>query len=113
QVCELGLIVVEGQQQTDLVADKSCSQSVEDRIEPVEPLIPPSDTHPASNADQGNTIPEMMKVNPALHHNRIGKQGCEQSRANETEQIWRSKPPLREPLSRRSSKNQNTLPRSS
>ncbi len=85
QVCELGLVVVEGQQQTDFVSYKSCSEPVKDGIEPVEPLIPPSDTHPAGYADQGNTIPEVMKMDPALHHNRVGKQGREQSRAKEAD----------------------------
>src|SRR5712691_7888998 len=81
---ELRIVIAEGEQQADLIADESDSNSEDDRVDSIEPLVVVDDPQPSRETDHHQSVPEVVKVNSTLGDDHdVGQQEVEDSCAEE------------------------------
>jgi len=84
---ELGIVIVEGQEQADLVADEPGPDAEDDRIDASELLVVVHDAQPAGDPHHRQSVPEMMEVDSLGGDDLEAREReVEESRTKETAQ---------------------------
>src|SRR5207249_3495113 len=65
---ELGIVIVEGQEQADLVADEPGPDAEDNRIDASELLVVIHDAQPAADPQPSQSVPKLMKQDALRRH---------------------------------------------